>query len=146
MANSFMKSLYAGYAAREKGNLREAFECFQNALEAEKGSPIAAYEVGWYYEQGELVPQDLEKAHQLYTQAAEGCVEKAQARLAEWHDQGIYVEKNAEKAKFWRERAKKQEAANETPPISIAESIRQTILESQEYKEYKSFQDKEKNN
>lgn len=140
MANSFMKSLYAGYAAREKGDLREAFECFQRALEAEKGSPIAAYEVGLFYEQGELVPQDLEKAHQLYTQAAEGCVEKAQARLAEWHEKGIFVEKNAEQAKFWRERAKQQEAESDTPPISIAESIRLKLLESQEYRDYKEFQ------
>ncbi len=93
MPNSFMKSIYDGYAAREKGDPKEALECFQKALDAEKDSPIAAYEVASFYEQGEIVPQDLEKAYQLYMQAAEGCVEMAQAKLAEWYEKGVHVEK-----------------------------------------------------
>ncbi|HNB22860.1 MAG TPA: hypothetical protein PKZ32_10590 [Candidatus Melainabacteria bacterium] len=131
MTNSFMKSLYDGYSAREKGNSKEAFQCFQNALEAEKSSPIAAFEVAQFYEQGEIVEKDLEKAYKLYLQAAEGCVEMAQVRLAEWYEKGIHVEKNAKSAKFWRERGEEQRKASDKPPVTLADSIRQKILESQ---------------
>lgn len=134
MPVSFMKSIYDGYAAREKGDLKEAFECFQKALDAEKGSPIAAYEVASFYEQGEIVPKDLEKSHKLYVQAAEGCVEMAQAKLAEWYEQGIHVEKNAATAKFWRERANEQMKAAPQQPMSLADSIRQKITEVQNAK------------
>lgn len=129
-----MKSLYDGYSAREKGNLKEALQCFQNALEAEKSSPIAAFEVAQFYEQGEIVEKDLEKAYKLYLQAAEGCVEMAQTRLAEWYEKGIHVEKNAKSAKFWRERGEEQRKVNDKPPITLAESIRQKIMESQKPK------------
>ncbi len=129
-----MKNIYAGYSAREKGNLQEAFECFQNALLAEKGSPIAAYEMALFYEQGDIVSKDIEKAHTLYIQAAEGCVEKAQAKLAEWYEKGIHVEKNDETAKFWRERTIEQQKAADEPPITLAESLRQKIAEIQNTK------------
>lgn len=131
MPESFMKSIYDGYAAREKGDLKEAFECFQKALEVEKSSPIAAYEVALFYEQGEIVPKDLEKAYKLYIQAAEGCVEMAQAKLAEWYEKGIHVEKNATSAKFWRERANEQKKSAPRQPMTLAESIRQKIIEAQ---------------
>jgi TPR repeat protein len=134
MANSFMKSIYEGYAAREKGNLKEAFEHFQNALEAEKDSPIAAFEVASFYEQGEIVPKDLEKAYRLYLQAAEGCVEMAQAKLAKWYEKGIHVEKNAATAKFWRERANEQMKTASQQPMTLAESIMQKITEVQNAK------------
>ncbi len=129
-----MKSIYDGYAAREKGNLKEALECFQKALDAEKDSPIAAYEVASFYEQGEIVPKDLEKAYKLYMQAAEGCVEMAQAKLAEWYEKGIHVEKNAASAKFWRERANEQMKSAPQQPMTLAESIRQKITEAQNAK------------
>lgn len=142
MASSFMKSLYEGYAAREKGNLKEAFECFQRALESEKDSPIAAYEVAQFYEQGEVVPKDLEKAYRLYLQAGEGCVEMAQAKLADWYENGIHVEKNAKSAKFWRERGAEQKKATDKQPdhkkpMTLADSIRAKIMESQNAKKPK---------
>ncbi|MBA3992964.1 MAG: hypothetical protein C0469_05495 [Cyanobacteria bacterium DS2.3.42] len=134
MPNSFIKSLYEGYAAQEKGNSKEAFECFQKALDAEKDSPIAAYEIASFYEQGEIVPKDLAKAYKLYLQAAEGCVEMAQAKLAEWYEKGIHVEKNAASAKFWRERSKEQMKTASQQPMTLAESIRQKITEVQNAK------------
>ncbi|MBX9950311.1 MAG: hypothetical protein K2Y39_14175 [Candidatus Obscuribacterales bacterium] len=134
MADSFIKSIYEGYAAREKGNLTEAFACFQRALELEEDSPIAAFEVGQFYEQGEIVEKDLEKAYKLYLQAGEGCVEMAQFRLAEWYEKGIHVEKNAKSAKFWRERGAEQTKVNDKPPMTLAESIRQKVMEVQNQK------------
>ncbi len=110
MTESFMKCIYDGYTAKEAGNQKEAFECFAKAAVFEPNSPIAAFELGCFFEEGEIVPQDQEKAFQLYSQAADGCVEKAQLRLAEWYEKGIHVKKNAGLAKHWRLRANKSQA------------------------------------
>lgn len=131
MPSSFMKSIYSGYTAKEKGNQKEAFEHFQQALDQEKDSPIAAYELALYYEEGAVVQQDLEKAFYLYSQAANGCVENAQRKLADWYGEGIYVERNGAKAKVWREKAAAQKKLDDEPPLTLAESIRQKIAEIQ---------------
>ena len=133
MTESFMKCIYDGYAAKEAGNQKEAFECFAKAAVFEPNSPIAAFELGCFFEEGEIVPKDLEKAFQLYSQAADGCVEKAQLRLAEWYEKGIHVNKNSRLAKHWRRRASEQERKerNKEQPLTLAESIRRKIAESQ---------------
>ena len=129
MPKSFMGSLYQGYKEREQGNHREALACFQAALEMETVSPIAAYEVARYYEEGTAVPQDLQKAFKLYLQAANGCVEMAQCKLADWYEQGIHVDQNAETARIWREKAVEQKKKDDEPPLTLAESIRKKIAE-----------------
>jgi uncharacterized protein len=128
-----MKCIYDGYAAKEAGNQKEAFECFAKAAVFEPNSPIAAFELGCFFEEGEIVPQDLEKAFQLYSQAADGCVEKAQLRLAEWYEKGIHVKKNAGLAKHWRTRSTGKEAKEKAreKPLTLADSIRKKIAESQ---------------
>lgn len=153
MTESFMKCIYDGYAARESGDPKEAFECFAKAAEFEPNSPIAAFELGCFFEEGEIVPQDLEKAFALYSQAADGCVQKAQLRLAEWYEKGIHVQKNAGLAKHWRVRARKSQkpawADGNMPekdgnrpekggnkPLTLAESIRKRIAESQANKKH----------
>ncbi|MCC7530160.1 MAG: sel1 repeat family protein [Candidatus Melainabacteria bacterium] len=133
MTESFMKCIYDGYAAREAGDPKEAFECFAKAAEFEPNSPIAAFELGCFFEEGEIVPQDLEKAFALYSKAADGCVVNAQLRLAEWYEKGFHVNKNSRLAKHWRRRVNEQEwkEKNKVQPLTLAESIRRKIAESQ---------------
>ncbi len=131
MTESLMSHIYNGFKAKQAGNLKEALEYFQKALECEPGSPIAAYEVACFYEEGELVPQDFEKAFALYSQAADGCVELAQEKLCEWYSKGLHVEKNAGLAKHWRQRADEQRKKDAEPPLTLAESIRKKIAEKQ---------------
>ncbi len=133
MTESFMKCIYDGYAAKEAGDQKQAFECFAKAAVFEPNSPIAAFELGCFFEAGDVVAKDLDKAFQLYSQAADGCVEKAQLRLAEWYEQGIHVNKNSGLAKHWRRRATDQarKEKNKEMPLTLAESIRRKIAESQ---------------
>lgn len=131
MADSLMNHIYRGFKAKEAGRMVDALECFEKALQCEPGSPIAAYEVACFYEEGKIVPQDMEKALQLYRQAADGCVELAQTKLAEWYEKGIHVKKDAGMAKHWRTRSHEQRKKDEQPVMTLAESIRKKIEESQ---------------
>lgn len=131
MAESMLRHIYNGYAAKEAGREQEAFDCFSKALELEPDSPIAAYEVGCAYEDGKLVAKDLAKAFTLYEQAAEGCVALAQEKLAHWYEQGIHVAKDSKAAAHWKERAGAQAELDMQPPMTLAESITQAVAEKQ---------------
>lgn len=124
--------IYKGYAAREAGKPAEAFELFSRALESSPESPIAAYEVGCFYEEGQLVPQDMARAFELFTQAAEGCVEAAQRKLAEFYERGIFVEKNLEMAAHWKNRGQVLLAENSSVVRSVEASLEEDVRETLE--------------
>jgi len=128
----FLGFIYKGYEAKEAGKPQEAFELFCKALESEPQSPIAAYEVGCYYEEGQLVPKDLAKAFELYSQAADGCVEAAQKKLGDWYAQGIFVQADAAQSEEWRRKAANHRNNLDDPAVSLAESIVQKVQEMSE--------------
>lgn len=131
MAEKFIHLIYKGYAAREAGKPAEAFELFSKALESSPESPIAAYEVGCAYEEGVIVPQDMARAFELFSLAADGCVEAAQKKLSEFYAKGIFVERNPELAAHWANRGKQLLAENGsavyTPQASLEEDLRETL-------------------
>ncbi|MCC6977758.1 MAG: sel1 repeat family protein [Candidatus Melainabacteria bacterium] len=132
MAEKFIHLIYKGYAAREAGKPVEAFELFSKALESSPESPIAAYEVGCFYEEGELVPQDMARAFELFSLAADGCVEAAQKKLAEYYEKGIFVEKNPDLAAHWANRGKVLLAENRSAVYSPQASLEQVLRETLE--------------
>ena len=52
------------------------------ALAAQAGHPMAEYELGQLFEQGEVIPKNIETARVLYKAAVAGGVKEAADRLA----------------------------------------------------------------
>ena len=50
-------------------DMKAAFEWYEKS--AKQGNPAAQYQLGTFYEEGIIVPKDIEKAHRYYKQAAD---------------------------------------------------------------------------
>ncbi|RZV34546.1 MAG: sel1 repeat family protein [Chromatiales bacterium] len=82
---------------------REGFKVLEGEY-SESGSAYAAGKLGWAYQQGFGVDQDLEKALELYNFAAERGMTYWQYLLAHAYEKGyLGLEVNEERAKYWRE-------------------------------------------
>ena len=83
-------------------------------LEAANGDPIAQYTIAWLTDNGvNNVPQDPDKAKEMYSKALPGLEKAAEAgdasaccALANMYAYGKGVEKDEAKAKAWMERCK----------------------------------------
>ena len=83
-------------------------------VEAANGDPIAQYTIAWLTETGaNSVPQDPEKAKEMYSKALPGLEKAAESgdasaccALANMYANGKGVEKDEAKAKAWMERCK----------------------------------------
>lgn len=53
----------------ESPDMKAAFDWYEKS--AKQGNPAAQYQLGTFYEEGIIVPEDIEKAHACYKQAAD---------------------------------------------------------------------------
>jgi uncharacterized protein len=71
-------------------------------MEFKKGNdPKAQYQLGYIYEHGEGVPQDIKEAAVWYRKAAEQGHPKAQYRMGLFYENGAAVEKDLKEATKW---------------------------------------------
>ena len=68
---------------------------------AEKGSPVAQFNLGVLYDQGKGVPQDNALAMEWYRKAAEQGLPQAQINLGIMYEQGQGVKPDYTQAYFW---------------------------------------------
>lgn len=76
-------------------------------LQADNEVPTAQYRLGEIYYTGDGVPENLEKALKLFTQAAEQDLPEAQYSLGYMYDKGIGVTVDKQKSVRWYEAAAK---------------------------------------
>lgn len=82
----------------------EAVKWLEKAVEL--GSPSAKAELAFWYRQGENgFSKDEKKAFALYLEAAEAGDKSAASKTAAAYENGVGVERNAEKAEEWRKKA-----------------------------------------
>lgn len=117
------------YAALHEGNFPLAFELFTKVQNEYPDNETAAYELARFYDQGNVVGVDKQKALQLYELAAEYITE-AQERLAEMYDSGECTAPDKQKAQMLRERAAKQKVSHQKPR-TLAETIRRKVEQIQ---------------
>lgn len=118
----FEKAFYLFEIAAEKGNSRalymlgmilseydhtKALEYYQKAYE--KGLAIAAYALGFAYEEGLGTEVDYTKAIEYYTFAAENGDIEAMGNLQMMYEDGRGTEPDMEKAAYWAEMIEKAE-------------------------------------
>ncbi len=98
-------------------------------LEAENGDPLAQYTVAWLSDTGKGMPQDSEKAADMYGKSLPGLQKAAEAgnacaclALAHMYSEGKGVEKNEDTAKKYMDMYKqcKQKAAEDKAAASEA--------------------------
>ncbi|RGB37275.1 kinase-like domain-containing protein [Rhizophagus diaphanus] len=75
-----MMSLEDGISAHRIGDREKAFECFEK--HAEMGNNVAKYWLGYYYWEGRVVDKNLDKAVELFKEAADEGNPDAQLRYA----------------------------------------------------------------
>lgn len=81
-------------------------KCFEGYLSlAEKGYPLAEYQIGCFYYEGLGVKKDLNKAVYWIRRAADHGDRDGQYNLALIHEDGIGVERDMEQAIFWYRKA-----------------------------------------
>ncbi|MGJ8580747.1 MAG: tetratricopeptide repeat protein [Psychromonas sp.] len=85
-----------GYEAAHSGNYEKAVKIWLPL--AEKGDAPAQYTIGWMYESGQGVKQDLKKAVYWYKKSAQQEYEAAQYVLGTLYEKGSGVEQNSETA------------------------------------------------
>lgn len=62
-----LMGVFSQYA--DSPDRQAAFEWYEKS--ARQGNPAAQYQLGTFYEEGIIVPKDIEKAHRYYKQAAD---------------------------------------------------------------------------
>ena len=67
--------------------------------------PKAMYQVGYMYDHGQGVPQDITEAAKWYLKAAEGGNAKAQYRMGLFYATGTGVDKDVKEAEKWYKKA-----------------------------------------
>lgn len=117
------------YGALHEKDLPLAFELFTRVLSEYPDNETAAYELARFYDEGNVVGADKQKALQLYELAAENIAE-AQERLAEIYEAGECTAPDRQKAQMLRERAAKQKSSDHKP-LTLAESIRRKVEQVQ---------------
>ena len=75
---------------------------------AQAGDPIAEYELGKSYFEGNGVDKDLSKAIQWFQKSANSGIDDAQYTLAFLFSEGVYLQKDLKKAANWFELAARQ--------------------------------------
>ncbi|CAB4392305.1 unnamed protein product [Rhizophagus irregularis] len=75
-----MMKLEDGISAHKMGDRKKAFECFEK--HAEINNKVAKYWLGYYYWEGYVVDKNLDKAVELFKEAADKGVPDAQLRYA----------------------------------------------------------------
>jgi TPR repeat protein len=66
----------------------------------------AQYDLALMYHYGEGVAVDAKKAFELFKKSAEQGYADAKNNLSVFYERGIGVDKNAEKAQYWREKSR----------------------------------------
>lgn len=103
-------SLYA-YGRGVPQSDAEAVKWFRRA--ADQGSPDGLYALAMAVYAGKGVERDLVLSVQLMEKAAQGGNSFAQLMLSAFYEQGVGVEVNAEKAKYWKDHYTAQSASLE---------------------------------
>lgn len=83
-----------GYEAAHSGNYKKAVKIWLPL--AKKGDAPAQYTIGWMYESGQGVKEDLKKAVYWYKKSAQQEYEAAQYVLGTLYEKGSGVEQNSE--------------------------------------------------
>lgn len=96
--------IQTGKAGMNEGPL--AIQWFEKA--AKKKFPPAQFHLGRCYLLGRMVDQDKERAIDFFKDAAVGGYAAAQFLLGRYYEEGVNVEMNWNIAKYWYEKAKKQ--------------------------------------
>lgn len=91
---------------RNIGDCTNAIYWYRKAVA--QGDPVALFGFGQCYLLGCGVPVDYSKAAKYIEQSAEKGVKNAQYAISEMYEKGIGVNKNANKALYWRTMAKFQ--------------------------------------
>ena len=86
---------------------------------AASGDAKAMFEIGNRYAEGQGVSEDLAKAAEWYTKAAEQGLAPAQYRLGNMYEKGIGVQRDLAQAKVWYERAAMQGNANAMHNLAV---------------------------
>jgi TPR repeat protein len=105
--SAFARSEFTeAYDAAQAGNHTKAIQLWSKL--ANQGDPESQYTLGWIFESGQGVTQDIEKAVYWYQKAAELNNVPAQFVLATIYDKGIGLPKNPEIAITWYLKAANQ--------------------------------------
>ena len=93
------KNYQKGNELLEAKKYDKAFEAYEKA--ANDGHAGAQYNLGTFYIEGKVVPQDYNKAVEWFEKAAKQGLKDAQYNLAAMYHQGAGVPKDEEKAEYW---------------------------------------------
>jgi hypothetical protein len=129
MTNAPLRLLTEAFQHRDMGDDKMAFTLFQECVNNTITVASASYELGRYYEQGQVVPQDYKKAFEFYLTAADHDIADAQGKLADWFACGRHVPQDLEESKRWRQKEQAQREKDEQPLPTLAQSIRAKIAE-----------------
>jgi len=100
---SHAKNYNDGFVAAESGQYDDAISIWKPL--AEKGHPIAQFNLALLYHSGQGVKLDENKAVHLYHQAAEKGYHKAQEFLAVGYREGWFgLPIDAKKAEYWQQK------------------------------------------
>ncbi len=93
------KNYQKGNEFLEAQKYDKAFAAYEKA--AENGHAGAQYNIGTFYVEGKVVPQDISKAVEWFEKAANQGLKDAQFNLASIYHQGAGVPKDEQKAEYW---------------------------------------------
>ncbi|MBR6035528.1 MAG: TonB family protein [Bacteroidaceae bacterium] len=93
------KNYQKGNELLEAKKYDKAFAAYEKA--ATDGHAGAQYNLGTFYIEGKVVPQDYDKAVEWFEKAAKQGLKDAQYNLAAMYHQGAGVPKDEEKAEYW---------------------------------------------
>ena len=100
---SSANSYNTGFIASESGDYKQAVSQWQPL--AEKGHPVAQFNMALLYHSGDGVGRDEGKAVSLYHQSAEQGYDRAQEYLAIGYREGWFgLPRDQKKAGYWQER------------------------------------------
>jgi TPR repeat protein len=107
------------------GDFPKAVELFR-AL-AERGNPVAQYNLGVLYENGQGLPKDYKLAAEWYRKGADQGYSEAQNNLANMYAFGLGVEKNPAEAVVWMRKAAQQGQAGAQLNLGIMYTLGQGV-------------------
>ena len=111
------KNYQKGNELLEAKKYDKAFAAYEKA--ATDGHAGAQYNLGTFYIEGKVVPQDYNKAVEWFEKAANQGLKDAQFNLAAMYHQGAGVPKDEQKAEYWARKYKDlPEAKGELTPAA----------------------------
>jgi TPR repeat protein len=125
-----IESAQASFAA---GDFESAVAQFRTLAEA--GNPVAQYNLGVLYENGQGVPKDYARAVEWYRKGAEQGYSEAQNNLANMYAFGLGVPQDAAEAVVWLRRAAQQGQSGAQYNLGIMYTLGQGVPKDYEQAE-----------